>query len=237
MTSSTSSLRALLFDFDGVLADTEPIHLKMFQEVLKGEGILLTESDYNEKYLGLDDRGCFEQVYKDQDKTLSSEKKVELIHAKNKRMLEFVRGASVLLPGVREFLESVNQKYYLAIVSGALRNDIESILEGAGLRNKFSVLVAAEDVSIGKPNSEGYRMAIRLLNRDFVPASEILLPQECLVIEDSPWGIEAAHGAGAKCLALLTSYPKDRLTDADLIAPNLRALKWGEVIKLFPVLY
>jgi beta-phosphoglucomutase-like phosphatase (HAD superfamily) len=106
-------------------------------------------------------------------------------------------------------------------------------LEGAGLRESFQVVVGAEDVSRGKPSPEGFETAMRLLNRDSVQAAEILLPEECLVIEDSPWGLEAGRAAGMKCVGLLTSYPAERLGEADLIAQNLQTLSWKAVERLF----
>lgn len=230
-----TSLRAILFDFDGVIANTEPVHLKLFQEVLRGEGLDLTESDYEEKYLGLDDAACFEAVSRDRGRELPPEKVRRLVLKKNAALLAFVQGKSLILPGVSEFLERVIQRYYLAIVSGALKNEIQSILTAARIDAKFHLIISAEDVRRGKPDPEGFETAVRRLNRDHVPTSEILLPQECLVIEDSPWGIEAAHKAGMKCLAVMTSYPRERLSGADLVTPNLRTIKWEEVEALFSI--
>lgn len=227
------TLRAILFDFDGVLADTEPIHLRMFQKIFSEEGITLTREDYVEKYLGLDDRTCFAQVFRDGGKTLEETKAEDLVARKNKALLDFLKNRSVLMPGAKEAVEKASRNLFLAVVSGALRNEIEAILTGAGLRGRFHVLVAADDVSEGKPSPEGFLTAIRLLNRDCVPASEILLPEECLAVEDSPWGIEAAKKAGVRCLGVLTSYPRDRLAGADLIAKDVGSLPWREVEALF----
>lgn len=226
-------LRAILFDFDGVLANTEPVHLQMFQRVLQEEGITLTREDYFEKYLGLDDRACFAQVYKDQGKALAEAKQKDLVVRKNKSLLEFLKGRSLLLDGAQEVIEKAAERCFLAIVSGALKSEITAILEGAGLAKRFQVIVSADDVSEGKPHPEGFLSAIRLLNRDFVPAAEILLPEECLAIEDSPWGIEAAKKAGTRCLAVTTSYPADRLRAADLITKDLSTLPWNDVESLF----
>lgn len=228
-----TSLRALLLDFDGVLADTEPIHLRLFQQVLKNEGITVAEPEYYEKYLGLDDRSFFEKIFKDRGKEIGAGKKEALIREKNQALLRQVSGGSLLLPGVVEFLQEARPKYHLAVVSGALRNEIQAVLKSAKIDGLFHLIVAADDVSEGKPNPEGFLTAIRLLNRDAVPASEMLLAQECLAIEDSPWGIEAAKKAGVKCLALLTSYPREKLAGADLIAANLQAVKWKEIEELF----
>jgi len=228
-----TTLRAILFDFDGVLANTEPVHLQMFQKVLSAEGIGLTREAYFEKYLGLDDRACIAQVYRDAGKVLDEAKAETLVARKNAAMLGFVKGQSLLLPGAREVVEKASDRYFLAVVSGALRNEIETILEGEGLRGKFHVIVAADDVSEGKPSPEGFLAAIRLLNRDFVPEAEILLPEECLAIEDSPWGLDAAKQAGVRGLAVTTSYARERLRNADLITKDLSSLPWNEVESLF----
>lgn len=228
-----TSLRAILFDFDGVLANTEPIHLAMFQKVLAPEGITLSEEDYYKKYLGLDDRDCFAQVFKDQGQSLNESKKLDLIRAKNKAFLESVHGQDLLLKGVRELVEEASKDYYLAVVSGALKSEVQAVLSAVGLDEKFRVIIGAEDVSKGKPDPEGFLLAVRHLNRDFIPESEILIAEECLVIEDSPWGVEAAQAAGAKCLGVLTSYPENRMASADMVLPDLQKFPWDAVKKLF----
>ncbi len=245
-----TTLRAILFDFDGVLANTEPVHLEMFQKVLGEEGIALTREAYFEKYLGLDDRACFAQVYRDFGKVLDEGKAEDLVARKNQALLAYIKGEdtaglnrgtggapeaspALLMPGAKEAVEKASQNFFLAVVSGALKNEIEAVLENAGLRRRFHVIVAADDVSEGKPAPEGFLAAIRLLNRDFVPPSEILLPEECVAIEDSPWGIEAAKKAGIRCLAVMTSYPRDRLREADLVAKDVRTLPWRDLEALF----
>jgi HAD superfamily hydrolase (TIGR01509 family) len=227
------TLRAVLFDFDGVIADTEPIHLQMFQKVLQEEGLPLSREDYYQKYLGLDDRGCFAQVYKDAGKALDAAKSDQLIHRKNKSLLQYVRGKSLLLPGVAEMIGRLREKYFLTIVSGALKSEITAILEGAGLAKAFHAIVAADDVAQGKPHPEGFDTAIRVLNRDFIPSAEILLPGECLAIEDSPWGIQAAKSAGVKCLGVATSYDPARLKEADLVVKDPASIVWEKVEALF----
>lgn len=227
------SLRAILFDFDGVLADSEPLHLEMFQKVLQEEGIPLSREDYYQKYLGLDDRGCFAQIYRDQGRPLDDAKQLDLIRRKNRAFLDHVRGRTFLMPGAAEAVHRMKGRYFLTIVSGALRSEILAILEGAGLERAFHAVIAAEDVAQGKPHPEGFLAAIRLLNRDFVPPAEILLPGECLAVEDSPWGIEAAKAAGVKCLAVATSYDPSRLAGADLVAKDIASILWEKAKALF----
>jgi HAD superfamily hydrolase (TIGR01509 family) len=231
MTKDT--LRAVLFDFDGVLADTEPLHLEMFQKVLQEEGIALTREDYYQKYLGLDDRGCFTEVFREAGRALDDSALIGLIRRKNRAFLEHVRGKPFLMSGAAETVRRVSGRCFAAVVSGALKSEILAVLEGAGLENAFHAIVAAEDVSQGKPHPEGFLAAIRILNRDFVPPAEILLPGECLAIEDSPWGIEAARAAGVRCAAVATSYDPSRLADADLVAPDIASVPWEKAEALF----
>jgi beta-phosphoglucomutase len=227
------SLRAILFDFDGVLADSEPLHLEMFQKVLQEEGIPLSREDYYQKYLGLDDRGCFARVFRDAGRVLDETRQLDLIRRKNRAFLEHVRGRPFLMPGAAEAVQRMKKRYFLTIVSGALRSEIMAVLEGAGLERAFHAVISAEDVTEGKPSPEGFLAAIRLLNRDFVPPAEILLPRECLAIEDSPWGIEAAKAAGLRCLAVATSYDASRLAGADLIAKDIASILWEKAAALF----
>ncbi len=228
------SLRAFLFDFDGVLADTEPVHLACFKKILSGQGIELSKEEYYEKYLGLDDRSCFEAVFRDRGLTLSAEQQKELMRLKNTALLKELGGKPLLLPGVRELVGRLAGQYYLAVVSGALKSEVLSVLRGATMDAKFQVVVAADDVTRCKPDPEGFVTALRLLNRDFVPPSERLLPQECLVVEDSPWGIEASRKADMKCLALLTSYSKERLAGADRVVKGLKEVTDKLLNDLFP---
>jgi len=220
-------IRALLLDFDGVLADTEPVHLRFFAELLGPEGISLSREAYFAKYLGLDDRSCFRKVFADAGRELDPALEESLVRRKNQQILEYLNGKSVLLPGVADFLRNLQGRYYLAIVSGALRSEIEAVLRSEGLAKLFHLIVGADQVARGKPDPEGFITAMKLLNRDHVPESEILLPVECLAVEDSPWGIEAAKKAGVRVAAVTTSYPKEKLSLADEIIGSL-----AEVISL-----
>ena len=210
-------LKAIIFDFDGVLADTEPLHFRMFQRVLQDEGLPLSERDYYQKYVGFDDRGCFHAVLSEHGRPAPPETIHRLVERKAAMMLGQITTTNVAYPGVVEFVKTVAGRYRLAIVSGALRHEIELILTTAGMRDDFEHITAAEDVPDGKPAPDGYLHALHSLNR---PAP--LLASECLVIEDTLFGIQAAHAAGMRCLALSTTYPPDRLGIADAVITTLK---------------
>ena len=209
-------LKAIIFDFDGVLADTEPLHFRIFQQVLQEEGLPLSERDYYEKYVGFDDRGCFHAILSEHGRPAPPETIQQLVERKAAMMLGHITTAKVVYPGVVAFVKDVVNRYRLAIVSGALRHEIELILKAACMRDDFEHLTAAEDVQDGKPAPEGYLHALRSLNR-----RAPLLASECLVIEDTVFGIQAAHAAGMRCLAVATTYPPDRLGIADAVTTTL----------------
>ena len=210
-------LKAIIFDFDGVLADTEPLHLKMFQRVLQAEGLPLSDRDYYEKYVGFDDKGCFQAILAEHGRPVSPETVRQLVERKAAMMLEAITRTSVMYPGVTEFVKDVAGRYRLAVGSGALRHEIELILETAGLRRNFEHITAAEDVREGKPAPEGYLHVLRSLNR-----RAPLVASECLVIEDTIFGIQAAHAAGMRCLAVSTTFPADQLATADAVTGTLK---------------
>jgi beta-phosphoglucomutase len=211
-------LRAIIFDCDGVIADTEPLHLASFQRVLAEEGIRLTEADYFSSYLALDDRGCFRRAFSENDKDLSQDKLIELIARKASYIEPVMRAQLRLFPGSAEFIREAAAEHPLAVASGALRREIELILEYGGVRDCFPVVVSAEDVTRGKPDPESFLKAIALINER---SGERVAPSQCLVVEDSIHGIQAARLAGMKCLAVTNSYPEQRLSHADRVVRSL----------------
>lgn len=219
--------KAIFFDFDGVLADTEPLHLKMFQQVLATEGLTLTTKDYYKNYLGYDDATCFKVFYRDQGRKLSPATRQRLMRRKTQALKKYLRQHNTLIPGARRVVKNLAAHYPLAIVSGALKSEIRLILKRAALSRYFKVLIAAEDVKKGKPHPEGYLKAWQLMKGlTRLPRAGLkgLKTEECMVVEDSHWGIEAAHRAGMKCIAIATSYPKSQLKAADLVLNSLSQL-------------
>ncbi len=210
---------ALIFDFDGVIADSEPIHFDGFAKVLKGIGVELERDDYYEKYLGFDDHDGFAAVMADRSMDCSEERIDELTAQKTKIVQEIIRNSIQALPGAVELIHAAaNAGLPIAICSGALREEIELALECIGAGEQFKLIVAARDVAHGKPDPEGYLLAAARLAEctglDIAPA-------KCVVIEDSPAGIASGKAAGMKVLAVKTSYPADALIEADAIADTL----------------
>jgi HAD superfamily hydrolase (TIGR01509 family) len=226
-------LRAVIFDFNGVLVDDEPLHCRLFQKVLSEKKIPLSDKDYYEKYLGFDDRDAFAAVLRDRGVSFTPQDIQELIEKKAALYQKEILKKDLFLPGAAEFVKQASEKYFLGLVSGALRSEIEGWLDRGRIRSLFQAIVAAEDVQKGKPDPEGYFRALSLINRDAVATSEMILPQECLVIEDSVWGIESAHAAAMKCLALAISYPKEKLKAAEWVAGSYSEITLARLAENF----
>jgi beta-phosphoglucomutase len=214
-------LHAVIFDFDGVLADSEPLHYEAFRRVLAGEGIELDRGDYYEKYLGFDDAGAFRAVLGDQRQPADDDRIEALVQAKLEVFPQVLDGRNVLFPGAADCVARLAAHVPLAIASGALSHDIELILGGTGLLARFPVIVGADHTERSKPDPEPYARALALLqSRGLVPAGREAAART-VAIEDSRWGLQSARGAGLKTIAVSTSYPPDALTDADLVVDGL----------------
>jgi beta-phosphoglucomutase len=211
-------LHAIVFDFDGVLADSEPLHFEVFRRVLADVGIDLSTEVYYQRYLGYDDIGGFRAVLQDNGRANDDAAIHALATAKANLFPALVDGRDVLFPGVAQRVRA------LAIASGALPHEIELILKGAGLRDAFHVVVGAGDTPQSKPAPDPYARAVRLLQeRGLVPPGDDAAAQ-CVAIEDSKWGIQSAKRAGLACVGVTTSYPAEELTEADLVVDGVAGL-------------
>jgi beta-phosphoglucomutase len=223
-------LKAIIFDCDGVIADTEPIHLSAFACVLAEEGIALAEDDYFAHYLALDDRGCFTRAFAEREAALTQDQLSALIKRKAVVVERAMQTGLTLLPGAAEFIQKASARYPLAVASGALRAEIETIVNHGALRDCFRAIVSAEDVPRSKPYPDPFIKALELLN---LSTTERIEPAECLVIEDSIHGIRAAQQAEMRCLAVTNSYPKEKLVEAHLVVDTLLGLSLSDVESLF----
>ena len=221
-------LRAIIFDCDGVIADTEPIHMASFQRVLEEEGIILTKEEYFSHYLALDDRACFTKAFAERGASLTPKELEDLVKRKAQVVEPVMRDTLQLLPGATEFIRQVAGRYPLAVASGALRREIDLVLKYGGLRDCFKVIVSSEDVTHSKPDPEPFIRAWELL-----ASGDDLGREECLVIEDSIHGVIAAHNAGMRCLAITNSYPREKLLEADLVVDSLAELTAEDLDTLF----
>jgi beta-phosphoglucomutase len=213
-------LRAVIFDFNGIIVDDEPIHFELFRKVLREEGVVLTEEDYYAHYLGMDDRGCFSAAFRDHGIEITAGQLTSLINRKAAYYLEAIKKKMHLFPGVKTLVPELARQFHLAIASGALRNEIELILSNVTLRDYFEAIVSAEDVKQGKPDPEIFLKVLAQLNERLRDGGAISAA-ECLVIEDSREGIRAARQAGMRCLAVTNSHRAEELREADVIVSSL----------------
>ena len=214
-----ATLAAMIFDFDGVIADTEPLHFSSFRHTLAEIGIELTEADYYANYLGYDDRGCFIAALTAHQHPTDPTTLTQLMQRKAQTYLDSVRDHQVIFPGVSEFVRESATTYPLAIASGALRHEIEVILKHAGLRKEFLHITSAEDVTRGKPDPEPFLHALNGLNRQ--RPEHAITAGSCLVIEDSIPGIRGAKTAGMKVLGVANTHEVQDLHEAHAVVQNL----------------
>jgi beta-phosphoglucomutase len=212
-----STLQALIFDFDGVIANTEPLHYAGLHQTLKEIGIELTEAEYYADYLGYDDRGCILAALAANHRPADAAVVGRLMKRKAEAYLESVRHHRVIFPGVPEFVHKAAHAYPMAIASGALRHEIEYILDTAGLRPAFRHIISAEDVTRGKPDPQPFLLALKALQQ----RDASLIPASCLVIEDSLPGVRGARAAGMKVLAVTNTHTVQDLHEAHAITNSL----------------
>ena len=222
-----ATLTAVIFDFDGVIADTEPLHFAGFRQTLAEIGITLTESDYYANYLGYDDLGCLIAALTAHKHSTDPAALAQLMQRKAHVYLESVTDHLVIFPGVREFVRDAAVAYPLAIASGALRHEIEVILEQAGLRKEFLHITSAEDVTRGKPDPQPFLHALNGLNRQ--RREPLITAESCLVIEDSLPGIRSAKTAGMKVLAVANTHTIQDLHEAHAAAQSLSQIHLNEL--------
>lgn len=216
-------LSAVVFDFDGVIADSEPLHFEGFRRVLARHGVTLPKSDYYAKYLGYDDAGAFRAVLADHGQRFDDGRIAGLVEEKVTLFPEMLAGQPVIYHGAEACIARLGAQVPLAIASGAALDDIEAVLRGTGLRERFRTVVAAEHTPRSKPHPDPYRRALDILREQGVlpmdtPAGHVV------AIEDSVWGLQSARDAGLRTVAVTTSYRAEELQMADLVVPSLDAV-------------
>src|SRR5262245_55760461 len=220
---------AVIFDFDGVLVNSEPLHFRAFAEVAAAEKIDLSEHEYYSELIGFDDKGAWKHLFASRQRELDPKTFLRVMTRKSEVMRDLIdRRQYKALPGVEECVRGLWRNYPLAICSGALREEIETMLEGIALRDCFSVIVSAEDVTKGKPDPEGYLLAAQQVSDKIKKRLE---PGDCLVIEDAPLVATSVRTVGFPVLGVATTHAVDKFTDANWRVPSLDP---DEVQKVLP---
>jgi len=220
-------LRAVIFDFDGVITDSEILHLRAFNGVLVQYGIEITKKNYYKEYLGLTDIDCFNLVVERNRSKLDSQRIEDLVKQKNQIFEELAKNEGQIIEGVRDFLQMLRENNIpMAICSGAVLTEIELILEQSRLRNLFTIVVSAEQVRRGKPHPDGFLLTLKRLNYNI---QSPILANQCIVVEDSHWGLEAARAAGMHTIAVTNSYDSEQLSLAERIVNQLSELSMNDL--------
>jgi beta-phosphoglucomutase len=212
--STSTPVKAIVFDFDGVLADSEPLHLRAYQAILSPHGIALTTEQYCARYLGFDDEGAFRRIAADYN-LLFGDEEIELLMQEKTRVFQTLANGNVMYGGAAACVERLGEVWPLGIASGALRHEIELMLRGAGLQTAFRFIVAAGETDKTKPSPDPYLRAAELHG---------VAAGECVAIEDSVWGLQSARDAGMRTIGVTHTYPRGTLTMADLVIDSLDEL-------------
>ena len=213
-------------DFNGIIIDDERLQMQAYQEILKGEGIDLTEEDYFSS-LGMDDKTFVEAAYQRADKKFTADKILEINDTKTAKWREMIDKEIPLFDGVENFIRKMERDFALGVVSMARRDEIEYVLEKIDLRPFFAAIISAEDVTVCKPNPECYLTGFNLVDavrtrRGHHPITH----GECLVIEDSPPGIIAGKRAGLMTLGITNTVSAEQLREAGADAVSKTLADW-----------
>jgi beta-phosphoglucomutase len=212
-------LKAVILDFDGVIADTEALHLEAFNEILAQYNIEVSEDDYYEKYLGFSDVDFFNALNDDCKLEWDDSEIEDFVGRKGDVFESYLESGSSVIKGVPEFIDMLcKHNIPLAICSGATMRDIEGALKGTDLLKRFKVVISADDVLLGKPDPQGYMMARKKLAE---AVGQPIGADECIAIEDSEWGLEAARAASMHTIGITNSYPVPALGLADKVVDSL----------------
>lgn len=218
-------LKAIVFDFDGVMMDSEPLHYQAFVELGRGIGVEMTPELYAAEYIGFDDRDAFRVMLESTGQAAPPGRIAELCEAKRPAFEAVTRAAAQrgegMIPGAVELLDAAKSAgLRVAVASGATRADIDLMLGILDRRDAFETIVTADDVERSKPDPASYALAVRRLG---------LAPADCMAIEDTPAGIASAKGAGLRVLAVMTTHPAEALRDADRVATGMDAVSVEEL--------
>ena len=202
------TLKAVLFDFNGVIINDEPLHEKLIEQILIEENLRPIPGEFQQVCLGRSDRVCLTELLNRRGRVVSESYLIQLMQRKAQayqQQLEKMQKLP-LYSGLDDLIFQVRSLHLkLAIVSGAMRSEIELVLNRASLAPHFPVIVAGDDITTSKPEPDGYLLAVERLNQEYPDLQ--LQPSECLAIEDTPSGIQAAKRAGISVVGVANTYP------------------------------
>jgi len=217
-------MRAIVFDFDGVIVDSEPMHEAALRRAAAALGLSFTHEQYIRRYVGFDDRDCFARIGEDNGRVLSDEDRARLAELKWTFAREAIeRGDVRAFPGSLELVRAAAAAGPAALCSGARRHEIELIVSRLGIAGAFDVVVTADEVERSKPDPAPYLLTARRLGID---------PGRCVAIEDSSRGIDSALAAGYRVVGVCHTLPAERLSHAHAVVASTAALDIGRLLRV-----
>ena len=222
------ALRAAVFDFDGVIVDSEPLHFRSLRDALRGEGVEITEEDYLEHLLAYDDREAIRLALEHHGER-ADPARVDRVEALKVETFARLIPEVPVFEGACDLVRALEKAMPIAIASGARHDEVDAILRGVGLRDAFSAIVGAEDAERAKPDPAPYLEAARRLGA----RTPGLVPADCVAFEDSVPGIASALGAGMKVVGVAHSYPAEKLRAAHRVVDSLRGVDVPALRSLF----
>jgi HAD superfamily hydrolase (TIGR01509 family) len=229
------SLKAILFDFNGVIINDESIHEALINELLLAENLRPKKGEFWQICLGRSDRACIAELFASRGRFLTEEALNALIARKAIAYQERLANLNKLpiFIGVEDLIYKLRgAQLKLAVVSGALRSEVELVLNRANMAQYFSVIVAGDDIIASKPEPDGYLLAVERLNQQYPDLN--LTPRDCLAIEDTPAGIQAAQRAGIQVVGIANTYPFHMLQrQADWTVDDLRDVELDRLREFF----
>lgn len=219
---NVKDIQAIVFDFDGVIADTEPLHHQSFCAVVEKDGLGCPWETYHQDYIGYDDRDLFRAFYGHHDRALSEDELAGLVEAKAQAFIALAEQGVEPYAGIPDLVHQAAALVPIAICSGALRSDIDPILSQLGLTDTFPVIVTAEDVALSKPDPTCYRLAVQRLSEC---TDRMFLPERVVAIEDSPTGIRAAREAGLTVWAVTHTHGTAQVAGAHRVFDHMPAIQ------------
>ena len=206
-------IKSVIFDMDGVITNTMPEHFLAWKTVLAPQGVQVSHFDV---YRREGQRGInsVEEIFAEKKKPYTPRLAKALLRKKEEFFKKIVKRR--FIPGMRSFIRFLKKEHYqLGLVTGTSRHELHRILPDY-IYNLFDVTIAGDEVKNGKPHPEPYLLALKKLR---------ITPQQAVVIENAPFGIQAAKAAGVRCLAIATSLPKKYLKQADYVFRQLQDLR------------
>ncbi len=228
-------LKAVLFDFNGVIVNDEPLHEQLIEQLLLAENLRPKRGEFRQICLGRSDRACIKELFESRGRVLTEKALDDLVARKAAAYQQELAKIEAVpsYPGLQDFLFNVRgSNLKTAIVSGALRSEIELVLQRLGLQEVFPVIVSGDDLKVSKPEPDGYLLAVERLNAAFPGLNAA--PGECLAIEDTFAGIEAAKRAQIPVVGVAHTYPFHMLQRrANWTVDYLTDLEWERLRQLY----